>query len=254
VPTSLAEIVHKLLAKLPDDRFASPGEVVAALQAARSGDLASFWPEQTVPLPGVRLEKQAGLYRETLVLAERLKANRLTKNRHLRWAFAVACVALAFALGFWGASQPPLLADAQDITSTKREDTARAQYEAALLSGSASLERAQAVVDYHADSEDEKYWVDLAKIQIAKLRQKSGSLAKAKQELRQVLQDPSIAPEHAMLARLLQADLETDRQRDQELQEAAALFRSLPPSQRDAKKFAPWVSQQTFENWQARIN
>ncbi|MFO1064513.1 MAG: serine/threonine-protein kinase [Pirellulales bacterium] len=56
LPAPLVQLVHRMLAKKPEDRYENPDAVLQALRSGREEGLAEHWPEQTIPLPGARQE------------------------------------------------------------------------------------------------------------------------------------------------------------------------------------------------------
>jgi len=102
VPKVLSRLVERLLAKLPQNRFGNPDEVVAFLRAERKRELAEFWPEQTIPLPGAaRPLTSAAPSPATLKLQAQL--NRQRRDGRRRWLGLLTLVMVAAATGVIGA-------------------------------------------------------------------------------------------------------------------------------------------------------
>lgn len=188
LPDSLAELTSRLLAKTPDERFADPVEVIQFLQDHRRGDLADFWPDQTVPLPGVSAARGHGPMRETLALQSILRKQRSASAR--MWIGNAAMLLLPIALfliGFSVASRPALLAELPETppNAVKQLTSAQVQYEAAMFSESGGLEKWRAVGDYFGDQTDTRnsYWVGLADLQVARQLKEEGKPKLAKEEL-----------------------------------------------------------------------
>ncbi|HBE67480.1 MAG TPA: hypothetical protein DDW52_04955, partial [Planctomycetaceae bacterium] len=83
LPASLSEVVSRLLEKSPDDRFEDPQQVLDFLREHRTGDLAPFWPDQVVPLPGAVSTGTQGPLQETLALAAALRKERRGRAKSL---------------------------------------------------------------------------------------------------------------------------------------------------------------------------
>jgi tRNA A-37 threonylcarbamoyl transferase component Bud32 len=134
LPPAVSRIVHKMLAKNPADRFATPRELARDLRAVSielfpdAGDDDDFagWDgdDVTSTVEARRLATQR------LAAAMRTTALPLVGRRRLaRWAIGgVACFALGTALA-WLFRDRPLIAPAADSEQTMpRYDTAAAQY------------------------------------------------------------------------------------------------------------------------------
>ncbi len=74
-PEALVKLLDRLLQKAPENRFATPAEVLGYLQERRSADLAEDWPEHTVPLP------QAGAVDQPRAMEATLKLQSLINKR-----------------------------------------------------------------------------------------------------------------------------------------------------------------------------
>lgn len=188
LPESLAQLTSRLLAKQPGDRFADPAEVLQFLQVHRRSDLADFWPDQAVPLPGVSAAGSRGPMRETLALQSILRKQRSASAR--MWAGYAAMFLLPiglFFVGFSFASSPALLAELPEAPANMVEELedAREQYKAAMFSEAPGLEKWRAVGKYFGDEPDDfnLYWVGLADLQIARQLKEEGKPKEAKREL-----------------------------------------------------------------------
>lgn len=139
VPKPLARLVDRLLAKLPQDRFCSPDEVLDFLRAERKNGLAEIWPEQTIPLPGAdRLVGGAGPSPATLKLQAMLNRARSLKNRRW-WAIgflAMVSLLAAFAGVMVAQARPrtSMFGDSKNMYfGIARQATVQQQYAFALL-------------------------------------------------------------------------------------------------------------------------
>jgi serine/threonine-protein kinase len=142
VPKALAQLVERLLAKDPHRRFSSPDDVLEFMRAERSGSLAEFWPEQTIPLPGAERPNSAAPLPGTLKLQAQL--NRLRIYNHRRWLWAAAAVVLGLMAGAMGAlyaqSYPrqTLFGNSENMyLGVPKQPTVEQQYSYALLSQNA---------------------------------------------------------------------------------------------------------------------
>jgi eukaryotic-like serine/threonine-protein kinase len=102
IPKPLAQLVDRLLRKLPQERFGSPDEVLEFLRTERKDGLAEFWPEQTIPLPGAeRPLNSAAPSPATLKLQARL--NRARNDNRRRWLAVSAMAVMGLLFGLMGA-------------------------------------------------------------------------------------------------------------------------------------------------------
>jgi eukaryotic-like serine/threonine-protein kinase len=140
LPPPLVEMVHRLLAKQPAERFADPDDVLQFLRESRSQGLAAHWPEQTVPLPGAEpVRNPSGPSPAALRLQVALqRARRSARQGWLRRAVMAGVMLLTFALGATAALQrprPSLFGNSQNMFfGVPKQETVEKQYLYALLS------------------------------------------------------------------------------------------------------------------------
>ena len=173
LPIAMCRLVHRLLAKDPAERFASPRDLLAELRRLALPGLEEGWSDEFVPAGfGAQTSSDPSLASATQQLAAVLQEERRTVlarprgvPRQLLLALALLIAAVAgFGLAWW--KQPPgLLADADpNRTEVPKQPTAIEQlfYAAALNTEDAWL----AVRQYHGDDD---YYVRLANEQLGRL-------------------------------------------------------------------------------------
>ncbi|MGD9648244.1 MAG: serine/threonine-protein kinase [Pirellulales bacterium] len=173
LPISLCRLVHRLLAKEPAERIASPRDLLAELRRLALPGLEEGWSDDFLPatLPGATSDG-SGLAAATGQLAAVLQQEQLVdrsqprgKRRRLALLAVLAAALLAGAGIAWWRQPPGVLAGADpNRTEIPPQPTAIEQlfYAAALNTEDAWL----AVGQYHGD---DLYYVHLADEQLARL-------------------------------------------------------------------------------------
>lgn len=259
LPGSLVQLIARLLAKDPANRFASPTEVLDTLRAARSTDLDEYWPEQTVPLPGVMNLSLAGPSAATLMLQSRLNQQRATARR--RVAYAVLAPVLALST-FWvgsfvgGLGQTNLLENKETaFHGVKKIDKVKEQYADALLSSDNSRGRWEAVVEFHPPGESltNRIYAGKAWLQLAALYLQKRDFLNARSVLNQILEDEQMPPLLVTLAAFQLAEVEeaADSVRGKELaiDRAKRYFESEKMSDSDRNLVRDWAESSVRPTW-----
>ena len=186
LPASIVSLLSRLLAKSPDERFASPAEVLAFLRDSSSTDLADVWPEQTVPLPGAaEVLSSRGPMQATLQLQAQLRKARGTFAQ--RWSIRVGAGALVL-LFFVAASKAsfskyPDLPETSFFKGIPKMESAEEQYLFALLEPRLDgPEKYEAVGHYFADDDNpsSRDFIGQANIQWARMLQRMATSPKLK--------------------------------------------------------------------------
>lgn len=193
LPNELCEIVHKMLAKKPEARYQSAGEMWSDLRGLDSDDANIQWPsgldwvgEDSGSVGDLRLAA-------TQRLATVMKTQTITRPSRSRvWFCAIVFVILGLAVG--GAlalrNQPkPLLQISQDeLPKVPRQDSVEKQYRSAFWTKS---ERSwKAVEEYFPSDETDRsdeiqkrqHYSRLAMLQLAEMYFEEGDLEAAMQQ------------------------------------------------------------------------
>lgn len=230
VPASLVQLLQRLLAKNPEDRFASPSEVLNFLQEHRRDDLEPYWPERTVPLPDVI--PAVGISPAVQNLQALLKESNTNSNTR-RTIVLLITAACWLGLVFAGASVIARwnLIPVSDLLNLKEEvfkgipkqSDAKAQYEWALLDRSTSrVAKWEAVENYfpRLESSLNLMYVGLANLQLSRVYQEASDFESALRELRKITNEPQMQPLVQAYALLQRASIGYSRGDKEEIQRA----------------------------------
>lgn len=104
LPPALCRIVHRLLAKSPDERYATPRELLADLRTVPVEGLEDGWWEHIAAADGVDLDTTSARVSATRQLGELMKTSALLLHRQRRsrqraWLLGAVVMALAFVGG-----------------------------------------------------------------------------------------------------------------------------------------------------------
>ncbi|MEM8735952.1 MAG: serine/threonine-protein kinase [Planctomycetota bacterium] len=207
-PASLVELVERLLRKGKDERPASPEEVQQFLQSNRQGDLATFWPEQTVPLPKATASSAATTMQATAALQTAISSRRRLSSgisTPVRILLGLLGFLAFFAAGFLLSFEQPFQAS-NLYEGVPRKATISEQYRHALLSNDTRTSREakwRAVKEYFPQAKSSLY-SDLASIQLARALHRKKDSLKALQELDRAINDAKIEPSvkvHALITK-----------------------------------------------------
>ncbi len=228
LPASLLELLSRLLAKNPEDRFESPSEVLNFLRSHRSDDLSRDWPDQTTPFPGVTVSGETGPMQATLALQSKLRQRARQSRRNLLSIVAsIAFLLLAYGVGAGLAYSTPfkLFESSEEFyADIAKKDSAEEQYRAALLSNDSSsqLTKWEAVNHFFPKQLNElnRHFAGLASLQLSRAYVDRGDTEKARRVLRETTEDEKMGAIVKALAHLQTAEIEHSAGRTQERDEA----------------------------------
>lgn len=244
LPSSMIELLSRLLAKNPNDRFESPGEVLSFLRAHRGDDLSSDWPDQITPFPGVTVSGEAGPMQATLLLQSKLRERDGKSRRNLLAIVA----AIAFLLTAYGVgaviaySSPFNLSDTSDAfySDISKKHSAEEQYRAALLNtdSSSQLTKWQAVGHFFPKNDPlNRHFVGLASLQLSRAYVDRGDVENARNVLKDTIEDSAMEPIIRALAHLQVAAIEQlagqAQERDSAIERALRIRDSEAPNSGD---------------------
>ena len=180
LPPALCRIVHRLLAKNPNDRYQSGGELLGELRHVYLAHVADDWPDVSADWSGLEKDSSADaavqLTAELDGLMKTAAAQRRTSRRTGRLVAAIVAGLLLGGLAAWLATnRRPLLAETQSaVTSIPRQRTALQQYLDASRIGTEEAWRA--VIEYFPEKDRYTY---PAKQQLARLYLQQGDYDRA---------------------------------------------------------------------------
>jgi serine/threonine-protein kinase len=182
IPAALCRIVHKMLAKAPENRYQSALELLRELRQVQTAHLTDPWPED---LPGWETAEMtsatSGLCNgATQRLDALMKSEAVLEHHRSRWAIWTAAVLVCFLVGGTAAwfviQEPPLLGSVDHVRSpVPRQETVSQQWLYASRVG--TKEAWQSVIDYFGDKS--LYWANRAKQKLATLYLHKGNYAEA---------------------------------------------------------------------------
>jgi tRNA A-37 threonylcarbamoyl transferase component Bud32 len=139
LPLAVSRVVHKMLAKDPDERYATPRQLLHELRLISielfqddPGEEFEGWGGEDLPST-VEARRQAT---QRLAVAMKTSAMpRLRRGHVARWvAAAVGCLLLGAAAA-WAVRERPLIAPGGEDETVSRQDTAEAQFVYAMMLG-----------------------------------------------------------------------------------------------------------------------
>ncbi len=238
IPPSLDQLVKRLLMKSPSERFAAPKDVLDYLREYRDLDLAPYWPEQTVPLPGAA---STGPLQATLQLQSRLRKQKYQSiQRFANFAGVTAILAVAFLAGNLLTYSSPtelLSTDTPSQPTIEQKESVEQQYRWALLdTNSNRIDKWKAVERYFPAEESEinRFYSGLAQLQLARVHQDSGDSRNAERELQSILSDARMQKVVKAHAWLQVASIKNEMQDEEATSNAIQAAREI----RDSEAFS----------------
>ncbi len=197
LPAGLCRVVHKMMAKQPEQRFQHPRDVLRELRTLQSpdGEAGPSSEEWSVgelsalgETPIAFTQELEGLMKTQALLA--------SNNRWWKYAAAVAVVALlAGGLIGMASRESFLLADQAANSMIPEKETVEQQaYYALFFEAGNDPEAWRAVID-HPESSPEQYWVGHARETLAMIYLKQGQYDLALERFQELEQMPSVEQE-----------------------------------------------------------
>jgi serine/threonine-protein kinase len=159
VPTKVCEIVERLMAKRPDDRFESAKALLRALRETAPEELGGYDTEQLAGLAQLPAAMQTARQAVTQRLSTAMVKKQALRGKTLLYVWAGLTMLAAFGCGLlWArARQTPWLlkVNPADIPAVQRMATAAEQFELAELL--ATQEGYESVRKYFPEPQDAKY-------------------------------------------------------------------------------------------------
>jgi len=230
LPPALCRMVHRMLAKDPNNRYQSAGELLGDLRRLHAEHLADEqWPEELAASPSAgpalasdsrqQATQKLGRLMETVAL-ERPRRSR-------RWAWALGLLG-AFVLGgvvaYVASREPFVLAEAEGVSpGVPRAATALEQYLDACRIGT---EEAFEAVAVHFP--DKPYYIQLADQQLARIHLRRGDYPRALEEFKGLERAAQNGSDEGLLAYALAGQYGTLTLLDRPEESEAVLNRLWP--------------------------
>lgn len=184
IPSGLCRVVHKMLAKSPQDRFQKPADVLKELRTLTITGLGDEWQHDLVGWSTTEMVANGeGRTEATQMLATVLVEQKKLSAQRARWGLATLCILLALPLGVAAAylaqPKPLLTAAAPKSHVVPKLENAEQQYWKAFFTP--SEEAWKAVEKYFPPSEDteNQLWCRQARRRLGEYYLNQGALDKA---------------------------------------------------------------------------
>jgi serine/threonine-protein kinase len=193
LPPALCRIVHKMMAKQPEQRFQHPREVLRELRALQSpleGDAGSAADDWSVGELAALGETPIAFTQE---LDGLMKTQALLATNNRWWKYAVAAAGIALLLGGvigFASRESFLLADQEASSGIPQKETVEQQAYYALFVDEGNNPEAWKAVLNHPDSAPDQYWVGLARQNLAMIYLKQGQYDLALERFEELEQMP----------------------------------------------------------------
>ncbi len=237
LPAELCRIVETMLAKKPEDRFASPAALLAALKQLEVEGLEEQWSRswtQLIPAEGPAIEATRRL--ESAMQSR----TQLVRQRRRRWGLTAAGIVLAFAVGGGLARvlrpAPLLPADLTQTTSVAKQSSPREQLYYALEQNTPRAYRAVSQYFPPAESPVNEHYARVAQRYLAEYYQENGRLEEATEEFTKLAALQDTSPQFTIIGLFGQANvlkLQTKRlSATSKLTQATRWWPKVPQNQR----------------------
>jgi serine/threonine-protein kinase len=157
VPTGLCRIIHRLLAKKPEERFQRPIDLLKELRSLKIEGLDDDWLAAMPPWGLDSLTHTPALNEATQQLSRALLKQAISQRRSVGWLAGILLLLLAFPLGglfAWSRMPKPLLVvESVPTKKVKQYETINKQFRMALLAQSDREEWLKSVWEYHLPEE-----------------------------------------------------------------------------------------------------
>lgn len=197
LPSSLAGIVHRLLAKRPADRYQTAEELLVDLRAANVNNAEGDWPEDVGEPSSADMNAPAQVTATEQLQTVMLTETRMPRSSRSRiyWIMLAACAAFVFGGVLAWVTRPAYLLARNGAPVIERFDTAAEQFAHAMMVEKGPLEEAalKSVIKYFGKdtSPDSVLSVQKAKLHLAYYYHDQGRLDTAKKLFAEVAEQGS---------------------------------------------------------------
>ena len=195
IPSGLCRIVHKMLAKNPQDRFQKPADVLKDLRTLTISGLGDTWQNDLDGWSTTEMVTEGeGRTEATQMLATVLVEQKRLSAQRARWGLAILCVLLAIPLGVAAAylNVKPLVSPRRNLSQVPKMKSAYEQYLYAVFTPSEEAWRAVEEYFPAAQDDESRKWSRQASIQLGGFLLNQDQLSKALQVYQQLSQDKEL--------------------------------------------------------------
>jgi len=166
IPSGLCRIVHKMLAKNPQDRFQKPADVLKEMRTLAISGLGEEWQDDLAGWSTTEMVMGEGRTEATQMLATVLIEQKKLSAQRARWGLAMLCILLAIPLGVGAAylsrPKPLLTAAAPKTLGVPKLENAKEQFWNAFFTPSEEAWKAVPKYFPPAKDTDNQLWCRLA--------------------------------------------------------------------------------------------
>ncbi len=184
IPSGLCRIVHKMLAKNPQDRFQKPADVLKELRTLTITGLGEEWQNDLAGWSTTEMVTEGeGRTEATQMLATVLIEQKKLRAQRVRWGLAALCMILALPLGvgiaYLTRPKPLLSAAASNSLQVPKLQSAKLQYYDAFFSPSEEAWKAVAKYFPPTANIDNQLWSRRASRRLGEYYLNQGDLENA---------------------------------------------------------------------------
>lgn len=235
IPPGLCRIVHKLMAKAPGDRFASAADLLRELRTLQPSEADEEWTNESwaaieQEISGREFVGAAATQQLQAVMQKHQTIAFESRKRTWRWLpLGIAGALLIGGITAWATRAAPLLAIPSGAgAQIARFPKVQEQYYFAATSPVQSEAAYRAVWEYFPqESDDNRYYANLAKKRLAKLHRDDGQIDKALAIYRELAQLESQDAEFGVIGHLGLANIYASQKKPEAVQELSAASRLM---------------------------
>lgn len=235
VPPGLCRAVHKLMAKLPGERYANAAELLGELRTLQLPDGDEDFPQESwaaieMEIAGRELAPMAATQQLQTVMQQGQTI--ALRSRERLWRWIPLCVLGALLVGgvvAWATRPAPLLAIPSGAAAQiARFATVQEQYYFAATSPVQSAAAYRAVWEYFPPTTDQtRYYANLAKKRLAKLYRDEGEIDKSQAIYQELTKLEKEDAEFGVIGHLGLANIYASQKRPEAVQELSAASRLM---------------------------
>jgi serine/threonine-protein kinase len=203
IPSGLCRIVHKMLAKNPQDRFQKPADVLKEMRTLAINGLGDEWQDDLAGWSTTEMVMNEGRTEATQMLATVLIEQKKLNAKRARWGLAILCILLAMPLGvaaaYFSRPKPLLTAALPKTKAVPKLESAEMQFWNAFFTPSEAAWKAVAEYFPPAKDPDNQLWSRLASRRLGEFYINNAEFEKALQTYHELATLESTAQEFRVI-------------------------------------------------------